>query len=65
MNFVQVTKELPRYNESVVVRDLNGFYFSAKLQTDEDGDYWVYDLPPGVALDAEVKQDIISWSYVD
>lgn len=65
MNFVQTTKELPRYNESVVVRDLNGFYFSAKFQIDEDGDYWVYDLPSGVALETEVKQDIISWSYID
>lgn len=65
MNFVQVAKGLPRYDEMVVAKDMNGFYFSAKLQTDEDGDYWSYDLPPGVVMDAEVRQDIVSWAYPD
>lgn len=65
MNFVQVSRELPRFNERVVVKDMNGFYFTAKLEADEDGDYWSYDLPPGIIANGEVSQEIISWAYPD
>lgn len=61
MTFVQVGKALPRFGERVVVKTIDGYCFTATFQTDEDGDYWAYDLPAGIVTDSvEVSQDIAS-----
>ena len=65
MDFVQVTKELPRFGERVVVRTVDDYFFTAILEADEEGDYWVYDLPIGMAAgEGEVTQGIVSWAYI-
>ena len=65
MTFVKAAKTLPNFGERVIVKTVDGYYFSATFETDEEGDYWAYDLPAGIVTDsAEVTQEISSWSYI-
>jgi hypothetical protein len=66
MNLVQSTKDLPRFGERVLVKTGEGYFFTAKLERDEEGDFWVYDLPVGMITDSfEIKEEIVSWSYLN
>lgn len=71
MKFVLVSKELPSYGKRVLVKDIDGFYFTAKFEIDENGEFWSYDLPTGsnslrYTLDnMEVEQDIVSWAEIE
>jgi hypothetical protein len=65
MNFIPVAKELPRYEERVVVRVVGDFFFTAVLERDEDGEYWLYDLSSGITTNSgEVTEEVISWAYI-
>ena len=65
MNFIPVSKELPRYEERVVIRVAGNYFFTAILERDEEGDYFMYDLPSGVINNGgEVEEEIVSWAYI-
>lgn len=65
MNFISVAKELPRYEERVVVKTVGDYFFTAVLERDEEGEYFMYDLPSGVINNGgEVEEEIVSWAYI-
>lgn len=62
MSFKKVRLELPKYDKRVLVKTDEDFYFTAKLLRDEDGDFWVFDLPAN--SDEIINENIIAWSYL-
>lgn len=61
-----VSSKLPNFDERVLVKTSEGYMFTARLMKDEEGDYWVADLPSSMNTDySEVQEEIISWEYVD
>lgn len=65
MNFINVSVSLPNYGKRVIVRTSDDFYFTAILETDEEGEFWAYDLPIEAGFHSgEITKEIISWSYL-
>ena len=66
MNFIPVSRALPSFDKRVVVRTVDGYIFTAKLMMDEEGDFWVLDLPPSMVSNyTDVQEDIVSWANID
>jgi len=66
MKFVSVSSELPNYEKRVIVKTVSDHYFTAVLMTDEDGEFWVYDLPSDVIGNGDqVSASVVSWAYPD
>ena len=66
MNFISVSKELPSFDQKVIVRTSSNHIFTARLMADEEGDYWMYDLPSSAGAEySEVQEPVISWAYID
>jgi len=66
MNFTAVSSSLPDYGKQVIVRTYEGFYFTATFERDEEGEYWMTDLPHYIIPSSvEVINDIKAWSYLD
>ena len=64
MKFFRTNEKLPSYEQSVLLRDVSDKYFTGMLMCDEEGEYWVYDLPVEACFNTVVEQEIHSWSYL-